>query len=376
MLEGRQSLVDKYTLLECIQCGVCTGACPVAVKSKLNIRRLMREISVLGRVSDDELWSCTTCSTCELRCPKKLSPVDLVVGARSLYVEEGKVAPTVRDALESVYKNGNPWGRIRSGRTEWAQEMKIKHVSEGPDFLYYVCCTAAYDPRVQEVARGLVKTFDKAGVSFATLGDKENCCGSEMYGLGETGLFEMLVEENLKLFEKYGVERIVTTSPHCYNAFKNRYGKIPFQVLHYTQYVADLIDRGKLFFKKEVKRKVAYHDSCFLGKRNSIYDEPRKIIEAIPGLEFIEFDRSRERSLCCEGGGGRMWMDVPGERLAEDRIWEAAEIGAEVILTSCPFCLLTLEDAVKVTGKEDKVKIQDIAEILTEAFQPIPTSSS
>jgi Fe-S oxidoreductase len=283
-------------------------------------------------------------------------------------VEEGQIATTLRDALESTFKNGNPWGRIRSKRSEWAQGLNIKHVSQGIETLYYVGCTAAYDPRVQGVARSLVKCFEKAGVNFGTLGDEENCCGNEIYGMGEKGLFDFLVEENMKLFNKYNINQLVTSCPHSYNSFKNRYNQTSMKVLHHTQLLADLISNKKLTFSKELNKKVIYHDPCYLGKQNAIYDEPRKVIESIPGVTLVEFDRSKERSLCCEGGGGRMWVDIPGERLAEIRVKDAAATGAEILATACPYCLLTFEDAVKTTGVEGKIQVMDIAEILCQAI--------
>ncbi|UCH69842.1 MAG: (Fe-S)-binding protein [Candidatus Bathyarchaeota archaeon] len=348
-----QELVQKHKLLECIQCGMCTGSCPVARKANLNVRRYMREVSAGGRVSihpQDELWSCTTCATCGIRCPKEIIPYDFLIDIRSLVVEKGQIDPTLRDALESIFKNGNPWERIRSKRSEWAEGLNIKHVSQGVEILYLVGCTPAYDPRVQDVARSLVKCFEKAGVNFGTLGDEENCCGNEVYGIGEKGLFEFLVEENIKIFNKYDTKQVVTSCAHAYHSFRNRYGQASFEVLHHTQLFADLISNRKLAFSKGYNKTVIYHDPCFLGKQNGVYEEPRKIIESIPSVKLVEFDRSKERSLCCEGGGGRMWVDIPGERLAEIRVKDAAEVGAEVIATACPFCLLTFEDAIKTTG--------------------------
>jgi Fe-S oxidoreductase len=366
-----QELAQKHKLLECIQCGMCTGGCPVARKANLNVRRYMREVSANGKLTihpQNELWSCTTCSACGIRCPKDLNPYDFIIDIRSMAVEEGQVATTIRDALENTYKNGNPWGRIRSKRSEWAQGLNIKHASRGVEFLYFVGCTPAYDTRVQEVARSLAKCFTKAAVDFGTLGDEENCCGNEIYGMGEKGLFDFLVEENMKLFNKYNITQLVTSCPHSYHSFKNRYNQTSLEVLHHTQLLADLIANRKLTFSKEINKKIIYHDPCYLGKQNGIYDEPRKVIESIPGANLIEFDRCRERSLCCEGGGGRMWVDIPGERLSETRIKEAAAAGAEILATTCPFCLLTFEDAVKTTGFEVKIQVMDVAELLYQAI--------
>ena len=366
-----QELVQKHKLLECIQCGMCTGSCPVSRKASLNVRKYMREVAITGKLimhPQNELWSCTTCSTCGIRCPKDLDPYEFLIDIRSLAVEGGQIAPTIRDALESIFKNGNPWGRIRSKRSEWTQGLNIKHISQGAEILYFVGCTPAYDPRMQEVAKSLVKCFEKAGVNFGTFGDEESCCGSEVYGMGEKGLFEFLVEENMKIFNKYNVKQVVTSCPHAHHTFKNRYEQTSFEVQHHTQLLASLIENGKLSFSKEVDKKVIYHDPCFLGKQNGVYDEPRKVIESVPAVDLLEFDRSRERSLCCEGGGGRMWIDIPGERLAEIRVRDAVDSGAEVLATACPFCLLTLEDAVKTAGFEEEIRIMDIAELLALAL--------
>lgn len=366
-----QSFIDDYKLLECIQCGVCTGSCPVSVKSQLNIRRMMREIKFSKRVDippDDTLWSCTTCSTCEVRCPKGLIPFDVIVGMRGIVIEQGRVAPTIRDALEGVFKHGNPWGRIRSKRTEWAEGLSVRPFTGEEDVLYFVGCSPSYDPRCQETARAMVKIFDSFGVGFGTLGNDETCCGSSVHGMGETGLFELLVEDNLELFENHEVQHIVTTSPHCYDAFKNEYGNVGFEVQHYTQFLAELIDSGRLKLTGGVEKTITFQDPCFLGRRNKIYDEPRKILESLPKAKFVEMDRSRERSLCCEGGGGRMWVDVPGERLAERRVRDASEMGVEVIATVCPFCLSTLEDAVLTSGYEESIKVLDLTELVSQAI--------
>ncbi|MEM3673139.1 MAG: (Fe-S)-binding protein [Candidatus Bathyarchaeia archaeon] len=366
-----QELVQKHKLLECIQCGTCTGSCPVSRKAGLNIRKYMREVATLGKLiihPPNEIWSCTTCSTCGIRCPKEINPYEFLIDIRSMAVEEGQISPTIRDALESIFKNGNPWGRIRNKRSEWSQGLNLKHISQGAEILYYVGCTAAYDTRIQEVAKSLVKCFEKAGLNFGVLGDEESCCGSEVYGMGEKGLFDFLVEENMKTFNKYGVKHVVTSCPHGFHAFKNRYNQTTFEVQHHTQLLAKLIDEKKLSFTKEVNKKVIYHDPCFLGKQNGIYEEPRKVIESLPGVKLLEFDRSRAKSLCCEGGGGRMWVDIPGPRLAEIRVKDAAEAGAEVIAVACPFCLLTIEDAVKTTGFEGKIQVLDVAELVSLAL--------
>lgn len=368
-------LCKELELYECIQCGKCTGGCPVSIRSILNPRKLVYE-ALLGErfnpMERTEIWECTTCATCAERCPKKVRPYEVVLALRSNVVESGRVKPTVRDALESTFMHGNPWGRVREKRSEWIGDLEVRILNEGDktDLLYFVCCTAAYDPRVQEISKSMLKILQKTGFDFALLGDAENCCANEMNELGERGLFEMSRENNMELFGKYKFTQMMTTSPHCYHAFKNEYPEKNFDVFHYTQLLTEFIQEGKLTLKGEVAKKVTYHDPCFLGKQNKIFDEPRYIIQSIPGVEYLEMDRSRERSLCCEGGGGRMWMESESseERLAEVRVKDAVDMGAEILATACPFCLLTLEDAVKTTGNEERIQVQDIVELLVDVI--------
>jgi len=380
MEASEQTMAQQLDLYGCYQCGKCTGGCPVSLKSRLNIRRLMIE-GILGRNLERlserlELWDCTTCKTCTLRCPRGLKPMDLVIGMRGSLVEEGHIPKTLIEAMENSYKHGNPWGKPKNKRTEWIKELpedlKIKDFSQGDraEYLYFVGCTASSDPRIQQVAKALAFNLQSAEVDFGILGNEEQCCGSEIRRMGESGLFEELVEKNVERFDNYQIQRIITSCPHGFNVLKNEYPQGKFEVLHTTQLLAKKVEEGKLSLKQETKKVVTYHDPCFLGKQNSIFDEPRMLIKAIPGITFKELDRSRERSLCCEGGGGRMWVESSSEvaeRLAETRVKDAAELGAEIIATACPFCVLTLEDAVKTSGYEEKIRVMDVMELLAEA---------
>ncbi len=357
----------------CIQCGTCSASCPVGTRTALRTRQVIRRVQLGFRdevFSNKGLWLCTTCSTCTQRCPRDVNPMEVLIGVRSLLVETGNVPSTVRDALEGVFKYGNPWGISRNKRTEWAKDLRVKQVSEGEKagLLYFVGCVASYDPRAQEIAKALVMNLNALGTKFSIMGEKESCCGNEIYGLGEKGLFSILMEDNLNLFDRYGVTEIITTSPHCFNAFKNRYGSKDLTIKHYTQHLANLVDKGELKLSKKVEKKVTFQDPCYLGKHNNVYDEPRRVIENIPGVKFLEIPMSRGRSVCCEGGGGRMWVDVPGQRAAENRVREAISIGADILAVACPFCLLTLEDAVKTTGNEDLIQIMDINELVAKAL--------
>jgi Fe-S oxidoreductase len=332
----------------------------------------------LDRVSEKvELWDCTTCKTCTLRCPRGLKPMDLIIGMRGTLVEEGHIPKTIIEAMENTYKHGNPWGKSRNKRIEWiknlSEETKVKDFSQGEraDYLYFVGCTASFDPRIQEIAKALVFCLQRAAIDFGILGNEEHCCGSEIRRMGEAGLFDMLVEENIKRFESYQIEHAFTMCPHGFNVLKNEYPQGKLEILHTTQLLSRCLEEGRISFTKEVKKVVTYHDPCFLGKQNGIFDEPRLLLRAIPGLIFRDLDRSRERSLCCEGGGGRMWVESSsetGQRLAEIRVRDAVELGAEVLATACPFCTLTLEDAVKTSGNEEKIRVMDVTELLAEAI--------
>jgi Fe-S oxidoreductase len=381
METSEQSFAEKFDLYGCYQCGKCTGGCPVSLKSKLNIRRLMIE-GILGKSLDrigekEELWDCTTCKTCTLRCPRGLKPMDLVIGMRGTMVEEGHIPKTIIEAMENAYKHRNPWGKPKNKRTEWLkslpEDIKIKDFSQGEsaEYLYFVGCTAASDPRIQEIAKAMVFVFQQTGIDFAILGNEEQCCGNEIRRMGEAGLFEELMDGNVERFESYGIERILTACPHGFNVFKNEYPQGKFNILHATQILAKQLEEGKFALTREIKKIVTYHDPCFLGKQNNIFDEPRALLTAIPGLTFKEMDRCREKSLCCEGGGGKMWAESSsdtGQRLAEVRVKDAVELGAEILATACPLCVLTLEDAVKTSGYEEKIRVMDVMELLAEAI--------
>ena len=378
MKVNTRDFVQEYTLLECIQCGRCTGGCPVSMKTALNIRGIIYDVLIEDSVDPSlmpVLWDCTNCLTCTIRCPKDIKPADVIIGLRGYIVGEGKgVPPRVRDALMSAFTRGNTLGFATEGRDGWLEglDFEVANVLDTgeTDVLFYVGCTPAYDPRVQPVTRTLAQVFRRVGIEFGTMGIDEMCCGNEIRRIGEAEGFADMVEGAHEMFGEFQAQRMVTVSPHCFNAFKNEYGEMPFPVWHYTQLLADLIDGGKLAFRSEVGKKVTYHDPCFLGKHNQIYDEPRYILERIPGVEFQDLDRSREKSVCCEGGGGRMWAEGTNleERLAHQRVRDAIDLGADVLAVSCPFCLLTLEDAVKILGLDDKLQVMDIMELVAQAM--------
>lgn len=369
-----QSFIQKYDLLGCIQCGRCTGGCPVTVRTNLNVRRFVYDAVDQDALDElaklPEIWDCTACNTCAVRCPKGLKPVEVLIGLRNILVEIGAVQPTVRDALESVFREGNPWDKPRATRSDWMQglEVKIAEPGERVENLIFVCCTIAYDPKVQVTAKNLIKILNKSGVDYGFIGDSETCCSSEVHNLGEEGLFEMMIEDNTELLNSYDAARLVTISPHCYSTFKNQYPGLKAEVIHYTHLLKEILEENKLELTGEFPQKIVYHDPCFLGKQNGVFDEPRYILGRIPGAEIVEFDRSRERSLCCEGGGGKMWVESESrlERLAEVRVKDAKALGASILAVACPFCVLTLDDAVKAKGFEEEMRVAEILEIIGE----------
>ena len=368
-----QSFIQKYDLLGCIQCGRCTGGCPVTVRTNLNVRRFVydaKDEEMLEELANfPEIWDCTACNTCAVRCPKGLKPVEVLIGLRNILVEDGAVQPTVRDALESIFREGNPWKKPRATRCDWMEGLDVRIVEpeEKVENLIFTCCTIAYDPKVQGIAKNLVKLLNKAGVDYGFIGESESCCASEAHNIGEEGLFEMMIEDNTELLNSYSAKRLVAISPHCYSAFKNQYPDLKAEVIHYTHLLKELLEEQKIAFTKECPEKIVFHDPCFLGKQNLVFDEPRYLLSQAKGAEILEFDRRKERSLCCEGGGGKMWVEGSEskvERLAETRAGNAKELGATVLAVACPFCVLTLDDAVKAKGFEEELRVSEILELL------------
>jgi succinate dehydrogenase/fumarate reductase iron-sulfur protein len=371
----------------CVKCSLCHASCPAAIDMSFlgpsslttNYRFIVdtrdKGLNERLKTASETIWLCTSCSSCTLSCPKEIDCATRLDDERGLIVEESVFVPrNAKDVLTSASKYHNPMRTSPIKRIEWSKGLEIKElpVVGKTDILYFVCCSPSYDARNQEIAVSMAQIFRRMGVDFAILGNEEWCCGDHILRLGEKGLFEMLAEHNVSLFKKYGFNTIVTLSPHCYHTFKNDkpYTDIGLNVQHYTQFLSEAIKNGKLRPNKAIKKKVTYHDPCFLGKRSGVYDEPREILRAIPGLELIEMRRSRENSFCCGGGAGRIWTEeaTPENRPCVNRAREALELGVEVIATACPFCVTTLEDAVKVLDAEDKIVVKDISELLRETL--------
>jgi len=354
----------------CFQCGVCTATCPWGLvrQEPVNVRQLMHRAQLGIEQEDGAMWWCTTCRACEMQCPRGVPIADVMLALRGLAWKDRRAPEGLAPVMWALYWDNNPWRRPPSQRSRWAKGLDIKAFEPGDDILYYVGCTASYDARTQKVARALVALFREAEVAFGTLGEDEPCCGDAAYGLGQQDYVRRIVEANVELFAQRGVQTLVTTSPHCYDMFRNQYpAEAGLQPLHYSQYLASLIEDGRLHFERPFEARVTFHDPCYLARRNEATEAPRQVLSAIPGLELVEMARSGEGTLCCGGGGGRMWMETQaGERFADLRVQEAAGTGAELLVTTCPHCVACLEDAVKVTGRD--LRIVDLAELAAAAL--------
>ncbi|MFQ5924930.1 MAG: (Fe-S)-binding protein [Dehalococcoidia bacterium] len=362
------------TLRSCYQCGLCTDLCPWNIVRSFMVYRIIAE-SRLGIVDfeAEDMWLCASCGACVKRCPRGVEIIDVMRALRRNIVALGlaKVPDSLRITVKNISGLGNPLGQAREERTDWAQDRDVKPFTEGIDLLYFPCCIPAYDPKVRRMAHAMVNILKKAEVDFGILGAKENCCGESVRKAGNESLFQSLAESNISAFTENAAKNILVSSPHCYHTFKNEYPEFGgnFEVIHYTQYLLRLIKEQRLTFTKELKKKVTYHDPCYLGRHNGIHDEPRQVLKSIPGLELVEMADFGENSLCCGGGGGRIWMETKkGERLSDLRLEQAIEVGAEVLAVSCPYCMLNFDDSVLTTDKGDVIEIKDISELVQEAL--------
>lgn len=364
MVNENQSRVSM-----CMQCGACTGGCPEAGITPFNIRKLVRKRHFQHKIEKAIPWLCTSCGECTLRCPRDVKPSEMIIDLRSAFVEEGQIPLTIQKALENSFVQKNPWGRPRTKRGAWLDELDIDvpHVSETESKrLLFTCCIQAYDPRCMVIPMNIATIFKKCGLEFGILGAEEACCGNEIRRMGESGLFEELQENNIATFQKHGVREIIALSPHCMNTLKTEYGDLGIKVSHYTEVLSALIEEGLLAFNSPYNKRVIYHDPCFLGKQHGIFEEPRNILKAMEGLELLDFSWAKGNSLCCEGGGGRMFYEAEDSypRNSEKRVQEAVNKGADELTTSCPFCVMTLEDPATEKG----LPVKELSEIIVEVL--------
>jgi Fe-S oxidoreductase len=363
----------------CYQCGLCDVVCPWNRVRSFSMRRIIREAAFgLTEIEGEDIWRCTTCGTCPQRCPRGVKQIDLGVSLRriaSRYDVFPASARSARVVRASLLTEGNPLEGERKKRADWTKGLPVKTFAEGMEALYFVGCYYSYDPRLKKAAAAAAHILSRAGVDFGILGTRESCCGESIRKTGAEEVFRTLARENIKTFIDHGVKKIIVSSPHCYHTFKNEYPEfmVSFEVVHMSQYLLELVREGRISLTGEVGKKVAYHDPCYLGRHNGIYDEPREILRRIPGLELVEMADSRRDSLCCGGGGGRIWMDTPkGERFSDLRLKQAMEAGAEVLVTACPYCITNFEDSRLNLEVEGSLEIRDITEIVRDAMQGVP----
>jgi Fe-S oxidoreductase len=328
-------------------------------------------------ITENELWACTTCRNCEDQCPVMNEHVDKIIDMRRfLVMTQGEMPAEASRYFNNIERQGNPWGTNRNERIKWREGMEdiIKTVDEAPEFdlLFWVGSMGSYDIRSQRIARSFARLMHKAGVKFAILGNEEMNSGDTSRRMGNEYLFQELCTQNIETFQKYGVRKIVTTDPHAFNTFKNEYPEfgLEAEVVHHTQLLADLLKEGRLKPTKRVEEKVAYHDSCYIGRYNDIYESPREILRAIPGIELLEMERNRQNALCCGAGGGRMWMEErEGTRVNIARTEMALQVNPTVIGSNCPYCLTMLTDGTKAKEVEEQVQTLDIAEIIEKSVE-------
>ncbi len=359
----------------CYQCGKCDVVCPWNRVRDFSIRKIVREAGLgLSEIEFDDIWRCTTCGTCPSQCPRGVGQIEVGVAVRRIASEYGVFpasARGTRTAEASLRSDGNPLGEERKDRADWAKELSLKPFSEGMEILYFVGCYLSYDPRMKKVAVATAEILKKAGVDFGILGAEESCCGESIRKTGGEEVFKILARENIKTFVDRGVKKILVSSPHCFETFKNEYPEfmVNFEVVHISQYLAELISEGRLELTGEYRKKVTYHDPCYLGRHNGIYDEPREILDGLPGLDLVEMTDNRENGLCCGGGGGGVWMETPKEeRFSNLRLRQAEAAGAEVLVTSCPYCITNFEESRLTLDYEDVLEVKDITEIIHEAM--------
>jgi Fe-S oxidoreductase len=390
-----KNVLDFYS---CADCGRCTDNCPAnAAGRKLSPKM----ISIKARdyayehypmfgpalnpgdtkfvgdiITEEEIWSCTTCGACEQECPIFIEYIDKIVDMRRYLLDQGSLPQSLQKPMQQVKKKGNAYGGNKAKRAAWAkdlEEVEVRELKKGDsaDYLFFVDSCGSFDPRIQEITKAFARILSRASCDFGILGQDETESGNEIRRLGEEGLFEQVSQKNIDAFQERQFREIVTFDPHAFNVIKNDY-PVKFPVLHASQLMAQLLKSGRLQLSGDYLqgRTVTYHDPCYLGRHNDMYEDPRFVLGRVPGMRLREMTRSFSRSFCCSGGGLLLWYESEEEkeRMGEKRVRMAQEVQAEVIVTACPFCLINLEDAVKTTGNEDKIEIIDLVELVDRSL--------
>jgi Fe-S oxidoreductase len=393
--------IDHFTwkqlldLVTCTECGRCQSQCPAwntgkPLSPKLLVMDLREELFrgtkqalVPNVIADDVLWACTTCGACVEECPVDIEHVDAIIDMRRYEVlNKARFPSEAASMLRNVESRGDPWGLGAAKRLEWTAGLDFEvrvvagSIPDDVEYLFWVGCAGALDERARETTRSIARLLHLADVSFAVLGPAESCTGDPVRRLGNEYLFQVQAHRNIETLTAAGAHKVIASCPHCFNSLSKEYPALGgnFEVIHHTQLLERLVTGGKLR-PRRLDAKVAYHDPCYLGRHSQIYDPPRSVIASVPGVSPVEIGRCRERSFCCGAGGARMWLEEPqGTRINLERTDEAIATGADVVSTACPYCMIMLDDAVKARGREEDVKVLDVAQLL-ERSMDVPAIS-
>jgi Fe-S oxidoreductase len=389
-----KGLFDSYS---CTECGRCSDNCPATFTEKsLQPRLVIHDIKMNllknagidghpelpliggkgeGSVAEEVLWECTTCGACMEVCPVFIEHVPRIVDMRRHLVEmQAKFPEELLTLFENMEQRSNPWGIAPAERIKWAADITVKPFETGKtEYLFYVGCAGAFDARNRRTTLSLAKILDKSGLSWGTLGRDEMCCGDSLRRLGNEYVFDRMAKANIKMFQEKGVKKIITQCPHCYSTLKNDYKQygVELEVVHHTELINSLISEGKIKLNASTDLgSVVYHDSCYLGRYNTIYDAPREVIAAATGRAPVEMGRNRDKGFCCGAGGGRMWMEEKeGKLINVARVTEALEKKPDTVCVACPYCMTMFDDGLKDKEAADKVQVLDLAEIVAKALQ-------
>jgi Fe-S oxidoreductase/nitrate reductase gamma subunit len=387
----------------CTRCGRCQDNCPAYLSGKpLSPKKIIQDLkssllerapvllksrsnggnnletktrTIIGEiVLEDEIWDCTTCYACQEVCPVSIEPMAKIIEMRrNLVMEMASIPETGEGALKNIETRGHPWRGTTLTRTAWAEGLALKTLAKDSniDILYWAGCTSALEDRSVKVAQALARVLKQAGINFGILGTEETCCGDPARRLGNEYLFQLQAEANIETFKNYGIKKIVTGCPHCYHTLKHEYTQFggEFEVFHHSEFIANLLQEGKLGVTKSARGTVTYHDACYLGRYNDLFDPPRQVLNNMPDITLVEMTRNCERSFCCGAGGGHLWLEEEkkGKRINEMRTEQAMDTRAQIIATACPYCLQMFEDGIRTKGAEESLKVMDIAELMAQS---------